>query len=376
MSISRRRRWLQNFLLIMIALSIMTVFGIRSSRVHASPWEDAEFSGPARAALVVEDILRPEGAELIGPLDVFIKGTYATEVSSFSNGILVRQTFTIPETGDTAVLTVDLNRARARSVWTGGQATQIRVRYYVTTKDGITVFDGAATEGELTLERVVFGANVAAFRIRGWLEVGDAGSSPERTDDDGITQIEITLETVPAPENVSASPDGPSPLPVVDSCEPPECYDDPGYYYDDYDSDYYYDPSCGEPAVGYSYEESEGCEGDTYDPDLYDDSSYDGYDDGATEPGCDDSGSDYGGCDDSSSSGSSGCDTGSSGSGCGDSGSSGCGGCAGDTFDQDGNRIPGNSMPQDKENAPLQGGLPWALVLILATALVRLHGRD
>ncbi len=394
-------------LLTTLAIATMVALGVRAPRTQASPWEDATFKGDARAALVVEAITSDLSEQLPIASEVFSSATYGTEISRFDRGLLLRTSFPVPGTGDAAVLRVDLDRHRGRDLWDATEDRHINGRFYVVVPDsGVTYFDGAAVSGELELEKIVVTSQLIAFRLRGWLDFVDPGiDEVSGTEDDLRTSIEIAFETIPPPEEVDLTADGTSPLPIVDVCEWPYCYQDPDYYYDLR----YYDDGCGQATVSddaYDYETNDGgsgCEGDPVDDGYYYDTAwaddgygagYDGgnsgcegdtygdssdassgcggsdggYDDagGASSSGCDgdssSSGSSSGGCAGDSSSSSSGCDGGSS--GC-DGGSSGC---DGDAF--------GAAPPEGSDEVMFGGLIGWAPMLLLFGFVMAVHRRD
>jgi len=387
-----RRPVAQRLLIGAFAIATCTALGVRSRSTHASPWVKSEFKGPARAALTIHDSVRPGAESPALPYDVYASTVYGTEVSKFGHGLFLKTTFDVPNTEDRAVLIVDLNRTGSRTTWDGDDGAYLKGRYYlVAQRTGQVYFDANATSGELKLEKIAIAEGSIGFRIRGFLELTDIGDDRIiDTQDDGVTEIELVFETIPPPEAVAAGAPQPSPLPSVDYCEWPDCYEDPGYYYDPYDA--YYDPSCGHTSVGYSYydyDDGTGCDGgDTVieddDPSSYDDGSwdtdssdgcssdsgdssyYDDYDDSSYD-GCDggSSSSSSSGCSDSSSSSSSGC------SDSGSSSSSGCGGsgCEGDTFDQ----APPESY--EANTLKLEGLIGWGPMLLLFGLVLAIHRR-
>ncbi|TNF31544.1 MAG: hypothetical protein EP329_12170 [Deltaproteobacteria bacterium] len=385
-----RRPVVQRLLIGAFAIATCTALGVRSRPTQASPWVDSKFKGPARAALTIHDSVRADVETAPPPFDVFASTVYGTEVSRFGHGIYLKTTFIIPNSEDKAVLIVDLNRTSSRTAWSGDEGAYLYARYYtVSPQTGQIYFDAHGTGGEVQLEKIAIAAESIGFRIRGFLELTDPGDDRIMdTEDDGVTEIELVFETIPPPEAIAAGAPQPSPLPSVDYCEWPDCYEDPGYYYDPYDA--YYDPSCGNTSVGYSYydyddgtgcdggdtvvenddpsafddttwdtDTSDGCSSDSSDSSYYDDSSYDGCE------GSSDSSSSSGGCDSSTSSSS-------SSSGCSDSGSSsssGCGGsgCEGDTFDE--------APVHQTETLQLEGLLGWGPMLLLLGLVLGIHRR-
>lgn len=384
-----KRPLVQRFLIGSFALAVCVALGVRSRTTQASPWVKSEFKGPGRAALTVHDSVRPNVNEPPLPFDVFASLTYGTEVSSFGHGIFLKATFPVPHTEDKAVLIVDIDRSSSRTRWTGQDSAHLHARYYtVAARSGEVYFDGHSTSGELQLEKIAIAAESIGFRIRGFLEFTDPGDDRIMdTEDDGVTEIELVFETIPPPESIAAGLPEPSPLPTVDYCEWPDCYEDPGYYYDPYDA--YYDPSCGNSSVGYSYydyddgtgcgggdtvvdssdptddttdwdtDTSSGCDSTSSDSSYYDDSSSDGCDSSSSSSSSSD------GCSDSSSSSSS--------SGCSDSSSSsssGCGGsgCEGDTFDE-------SAPPHETQTLKLDGLLGWGPMLLLFGLVLAIHRR-
>jgi hypothetical protein len=190
----------------------------------------------------------------------------------------------------------------------------------------------------------------------------DAGpDGREDTEDDRGLEIDVTLESIPTPEEIAGRPAPPPRMPQSGFCDIPWCWTDDAYY-----DGYGYGYGCGDAEVGYDTT-SDGCEGDTIDdgsdpiiddgtggtvspgPDELppvDGVSDDGCSDDTTtsseDPGCEgtDDGSSSDGCDGGDSGSSSGCDdSGGSGGGCSDSGGSsgGCGssGCEGDTLERE-----------------------------------------
>ena len=177
----------------------------------------------------------------------------------------------------------------------------------------------------------------------------------------------------------------------MDYCDASNCYEDPGYYYDPYSA--YYDPSCGNASVGYSYyDDGSGCSGsdttvESDDPaadtsNAWDSSTGSGCDSTSSDSSYYDSSSSGSGCDsssDTSSSSSSGCSdssSSSSSSGCSDasSSSSGCGGsgggCEGDTFNEQGAPPSGGT-----QTLHLDGLLGWGAMSLLFGLVLAIHRR-
>jgi hypothetical protein len=287
----------------------------------------------------------------------------------------------------------------------------LRARLYTIPIAGGSRFDGAPVSGELELDAAIVGRKAAAFRITGWLEMVDVGPDGERdTADDTALEIEMTLESIPTPEELSGQPAPPPRQPQSGFCEVPWCWTDDGYY-----DGYSYGYGCGDAEVGYDTT-SDGCEGDTLDdgstgsggsggtggtggpgtsggviddgttgtggPGIGDDVSSDdgcsgerddsssssdagceGSDDGSSSDGCDggDSGSSSDGCADSGGDGG-GCSDSGGGGGCSDSGGSGCGsGCQGDTLQRDDGN--GGGRPARRAGVDLVGfGLMLAAI--------------
>ena len=381
---------LQRLLIGALALAACVALGVRSKPGQASPWVKSVFKGPARAALKVYETTGSSTDPMPSPYDIYAAAAYGTEISRYDHGILIKSRFPVPGTEDRAVLIVDLDRLNSRTRWDGEDSAHLAARYYaIAGRSGQVTFDANAVSGELTLEKVAIAEQSIGFRIRGYLEFVDPGADRVvDTEDDTVVEIEIVFETVPPPEAIAVGQAVPSPLPVVDSCGWPECYEDPGYYYDPYDA--YYDPSCGHAGVGYSYydyDEGSGCEGDTYvdeeggeldgseswdedtssgcESESSDSSYYDGYDDYESD-GCEsssDSSSAEGCSGDSSSSGSSGCE------GSDSSSSSGCGsGCEGDTFSEAPAAGPGGP-------GQLEGFVGWGTLVLLLGVVLGLHRR-
>lgn len=358
--------------------AVAWIMGVRTPR--AASFDDITFAGKGRATLVIEEVdAEPDGTEdgdepRFGMFEVFARMTFGTEVSAFSHGLYMRSRFTLPSTGEAAVLVVDVDRANDRRRW---KADERGLRARVYTVGAGSRFDGAPVSGSLELDAAIVGRRSAGFRISGWLEIVDAGPDGQLdSDDDTALEIEITLESLPTPEEIDGQPAPPPRQPQGGFCELPWCWADDGYY-----DGYSYGYGCGDAEVGYDTT-SDGCEGDTIDNDpspgggIVDDGgsgsggATDGFiDDGSTgapgtgdvtssdDSGCsgettDSSSSSDSGCEGSDDGGSSdGCDGGDSGSssdgcsdssggGCSDGGSGGCGsGCQGDTLQRaDGNR--------------------------------------
>jgi len=376
------RRWL----VIVTAAAIGAGLGVRSPHGHASPWEMSEFKGRVRAAIAlwhergVEDRARRA-------LEVFASGTYATELSRFRRGVFVRFAFPLNAEGDTAVLTLDLNRGQSRSRWSPMNPRHAELGLYVARSGSDTIiFDGIPVAGELELRAVRVGHDAIAFRIQGWLEFVAVGPDGQLDSaDDEIIELELNLETVPPPEELAGG--DPSPLPGVDLCAWPSCYDDPAYGYDPYA----HGPACGDAGVGYTaaYEDDgAGCGGGptvegweaTEDGWTEDGWADDGWTFAEDEPGCGESREDRGdaGC---------GGDTGTDSAGCekreeAPAGGGGCGsdtdtdsdadpgcGCEGDTVDgQTRQRVPTITL-----NAA-SGWIPLALLLALVLGAHRRRG--
>lgn len=368
---TRRSRGISRAAIVLFGCAVAWVMGVRTPR--AASFDAVAFAGKGRATLVIEesDGTARAGAgdgvpgdgqgaadadEGLGLLEVFAKMTYGTEISVFSRGLYARSAFTFPSTGETAVLVVDVDRANGTKDWKAGDRG-LRARFYTTPRGAEPRFDGAPASGSIELEAAIVGRNAAGFRIRGWLEMRDPGPDGiVDSADDRVLEIDLTLESIPSPEEIAGQPAPPPRQPQGGFCEVPWCWTDGGYY-----DGYNYGYGCGDAEVGYDTT-SDGCEGDTIepadgvviegdgstgapgpdevtsdgcgsdtsDPGTTDDPGCEGTDDGTSSDGCDggDSESSSSGCDDSGS-GSSGCsDTGSSSSGCGSSG------CEGDTLER------------------------------------------
>jgi len=286
-------------------------------------------------------------------MEVFSRITFASQLSSFKRGLYVRTTFIVPRTGETAVLTLDLDRSGDRERWLAGDSA-IRARAYVVAPaDGVPRrLDASPAAGELMLDNLAIGSNVAGFRVTGGLEMVD-------TRTDASWSIDLMLESTPTPEQIAQEPVPEPRTPSGGVCASPLCWTDDTYY-----DDTYYAYGCD---TGAEYETtSDGCESDPVDdgstdgidggggggedpgtvPDpVTDDGACSGESTGSdtSSSGCDDSSTDDGsasssGCEDSSSTGdSSGCSdsssSGDSGACGGSSDSGGCGsGCEGDTL--------------------------------------------
>jgi len=393
-----RRQKLQRVALVAFAATITWVMGVRAPKAWAASFSDIELQGMGRATLTIEQLepTPPEGPAIVN--EVFSRMIYSSELSSFTRGLYVRASFTLPSTRETAVLVVDVDRSRGQKAWEASEQ-KMRARFYtLATRDAkAPSFDGVAIDGTIELEAAVVGAKRAGFRLEGQLTVRDRGAdNVAHTADDGAFEIALELESVPPPEEIAGQPVPDPPRPSGGVCDPVWCWQDDGYY-----DGYWYGPGCGDAEIGYETTDS-GCESDSVDDTPIEDPDgvYDPYDPytgtGDTEGGCDGSsdtssdassssgceGSDdtsgtssngcegtdttsdssSGGCDDSSSSSGSGCDdSGSSGSGCSDSGSSSsCGsGCEGDTLQRapvQGDRV-------------LEGGLGWVSIGLFVSAV-------
>jgi|GEM_PF-2272419 len=354
--------------MLLLGCAVAWTMGVRSPR--AASFDNVAFAGKGRATLVIEESVAAGGGdaegqsdpgagdadERFGLLEVFAKMTFGTEISVFSKGLYARSSFTLPDSGTTAVLVVDVDRGNGVKDWKAGDRG-LRARLYTMPKGGEARFEGEPVSGSLELEAAIIGRNAAGFRIRGWLEMLDAGPDGVKdSEDDTVLEVDLTLESIPTPEEIAGQP-APTPRqPQGGFCEAPWCWTDGGYY-----DGYSYGYGCGDAEVGYDTT-SDGCAGDTIEPDdgvvIEDDgstaapgtgdvTSSDGCGDTTSDsglrddPGCEgtDGGSSNDGCDGGDSgSGSSGCDDSGSNSGCSDSsgGSSGCGssGCEGDTLER------------------------------------------
>jgi len=361
--IARHSMNLSRTAIVLFGCAVAWNMGVRAPR--AVSFEVVEFAGKGRATLVIDELdaggpVTPADGEpetdggdgRFDLVEVFATLTFGTEISSFSRGLYVRSSFALPRTGERAVLVVDLDRARDRREW-GANETALRARLYTVPEAGSGRFDARPVSGSLELEAAIVGRQAAGFRIRGWLEMRDPG--PDGIDDnadDVALEVEVTLESIPTPEEIAGQPAPPPRQPQGGVCVIPWCWADDGYY-----DGYSYGYGCGDAEVGYDTT-SDGCEGDTIDdgtvvviddgstgapgPDEVDtisgddgcgsdstapddDPGCEGYDDGSAGDGCDGSDSGSSGCDDSG------------GSGCSDSGgSSGCAssGCEGDTLER------------------------------------------
>lgn len=361
--------------MVLFGCAVAWVMGVRAPR--AASFEAIEFAGKGRATLVIEEVGTAgdaagaeDSGEQIGPVEVFATMTFGTEISSFSKGLYSRASFALPRTGERAVLVVDVDRARDRKEW-GATETALRARLYTVPSSGEAPFDARPVSGSLELEAAIVGRQAAGFRIRGWLEMRDAGPDGlDDSEDDVALEVDLTLESIPTPEEIAGQPAPPPRQPQGGFCAIPWCWADDGYY-----DGYSYGYGCGDAEVGYDTT-SDGCEGDTIDdgtvvvvdegdgstgapgPEPVDTLSDDGCGSDTTasdDPGCEgsDDGSSSDGCDGSTSDGSAGgCDDSGSSSGCSDSGggSSGCGssGCEGDTLER-------SDGPEQLQVAPNEG---------------------
>lgn len=351
MQLHRSMGWSRTAI-VLFGCAVAWVMGVRAPR--AGSFDEVVFAGKGRTTLVIEELGvgdDPAEEEEEPLTEVFAKMTFGTEISVFSKGLYARSTFTLPRTGEHAVLVVDVDRNNGAKDWKAGDRG-MRARLYTIPTGEQVRFDGDAVSGSLELEAAIVGRSAAGFRIRGWLELRDPGGDGVRdTDDDRAFEVDVTLESVPSPEEIDGRAPPPPRRPQSGFCEIPWCWTDDGYY-----DGYNYGYGCGEAEVGYDTT-SDGCEGEAVDVDpgfeddgttaqpgtdevvsdgcaesdssSYDDSGCEGSDDGSASDGCDggDSGDTTSGCDDSSSS-----------SGCSDSGSSsGCesSGCEGDTLERE-----------------------------------------
>lgn len=383
MTLARTRRS-SRAAIVLFGCAVAWMMGVKAPR--AASFEVIDFAGHGRSTLVIEEVLAGDAGEgdevaddaRFGTFEIFATMTYGTEISVFSHGLYARTPFTLPRSGDGAVLVIDVDRGRGARRWEAGDPG-LRARLYTVASagggSGTVRFDGVPVSGSLELEAAIVGRREAGFRIRGWLELVDAG--PDGlidSADDTTLEVDVVLESVPTPEAIARQPELPPRQPQGGFCEIPWCWTDAGYY-DPYTVGY----GCGDAEVGYETADG-GCDGDTVDDGggfdggggVIDDGSggsgggviddgdegssggpgfdevagddgcsgqddsggesagCEGTDDGSASDGCDggDSG-DSGGCDDSSSS-SSGCgDSGGGGGGCGSSG------CEGDTLQRD-----------------------------------------
>jgi len=391
----RNVRW-QRGLIVAFAAAITGVLGVRAPRGRAVSFADIALQGTGRATLKIEEVAPLPAEAMPQTSEVFARLVYSSELSAFPRGLYVRSSFTLPGAGESAVLVVDVDRARGQKEW-AHDARGMRARFYTLERPDAKDprFDGTPIDGQVDLEASVIGASQAGFRLTGWLAFGDAGEDGVRGNaDDREVHVELTLESVPPPEEIAGQPVRPTPEPTGGVCDPGWCWRDDGYY-----DGYWYGPGCGEAEVGYETTDS-GCDADTtdddyvddpgvydpYDPDPYYDDDPGGcdgessYDDDSSTSGCDstddsstegsgsgcDSGDDTssssgGGCDDSSSSSSgSGCSDSGSSSGCSDSGSSSCGsGCEGDTLQ----RAPTTS------GAVMTGDVGWIAIGMFLSAI-------
>ncbi len=344
--------------IVLFGCAVAWVMGVRTPR--AASFDAIEFAGKGRATLVIEEQgadgvpgtgeEQPgsdEGDARFGLIEVFARMTYGTEISVFAKGLYARSAFTLPSTGETAVLVIDVDRAGGAKGWRAGDRG-LRARLYTNPRGDERRFDGEPVSGSLDLEAAIVGRSAAGFRLRGWLEMLDAGPDGMKdTDDDTVLEVDLTLESIPSPEEIAGQPAPPPSLPQGGFCDVPWCWTDDGYY-----DGYTYGYGCGDAEVGYDTT-SDGCEGDTIESDpgivIDDDGSTGapGTDDVTSSDGCASDSSDSGfqddpgceGTDDGTSS--DGCDGGdSSSSGCSDTGgsSSGCesSGCEGDTLERGG----------------------------------------
>jgi len=399
--IGRKDGRLHRLGIVAIAAAVTGIMGVKGSRVRAVSFGDVALQGSGRATLKV---VQAEPVPLEGApneMQVFARLTYASELSRFDRGLYTRTTFTMPSTRETGVLVIDVDRSKGAKQWDAA-SHGLAARFYTLASKTARVpsFDGSPASGSLALDASVVGAERAGFRITGWLELRDPGADriPD-TADDASYEIDIELESVPPPEEITGQTPRPPHEPVGGQCDPALCWEDDGYY-----DTYWYGPGCGDADVGYETTD-DGCSSDTvddggdgtvgggdgggdgvydpYDPsvtssdggcgggdstdgsgsdDTSDSSGCDGSDDSSSSSdGCDggdDSSSS--GCDDSSSSGS-GCSDSSS-SGCSDSASSGCSGCEGDTLE----RASGTSATRP---ASTQGDAAWISVLLFLGSL-------
>ena len=343
---------LSRIALFLFAAAASWILGVRAPR--ATSFATIGLAGSGRAALTIEE-RGGEGTTESGTMEVFSRLTFASQLSSFKRGLYIRTTFIVPRTGETAVLTVDLDRSGDRERWLAGDSALKARAYIVAGQEGVPRrLDATPAAGELMLDNLAIGSNVAGFRVTGGLEMVDARSAAS-------WNIDLMLESTPTPEQGAQEPSPDPRTPTGGVCASPWCWTDDTYY-----DDSYYGYGCDSGA---EYETtSDGCESDPMD-----DGSTDGVIDGGSggdpgtvpEPvstdgacsgestgsdtsssGCDDSSSpddssgSTSGCEDTSTSdGSSGCGDGSSSSDAsacgGSSDSSGCGsGCEGDTLAQ------------------------------------------
>lgn len=364
---------------VLFSCAVAWIMGVRAPR--AASFETVEFAGKGRATLVIEDVDADAPVDTADEdangsagggdgelVEVFATLTFGTEISSFSRGLYARSSFTLPRTGERAVLVVDVDRARGKKEW-GATEAALRARLYTLPGSEGRRFDARPVSGSLELEAAVVGRQAAGFRIRGWLEMRDPGADGiDDSGDDVALEVDITLESVPTPEEIAGQPAPPPRQPQGGFCALPWCWTDDAYY-----DGYSYGYGCGDAEVGYDTT-SDGCEGDTIDGDgtgvVVDDGSTgapgpdevdtisedDGCGSDSTvpedDPGCEgsDDASASDGCD-GGESGSSGCDDSSGGSGCSDSGgSSGCAssGCEGDTLER-------SDGPDALQEAPAAG---------------------
>lgn len=388
--IACRVRRLQRLGLVVVATIVAALTGVRAPRGRAVSFGGIELEGMGRAVLTVEQTSPAPSEGTSVAMEVFSRMIYASGLSQFPQGLYVRSSFTVPSTRETGVLMIDVDRSGSAKEWQVGQSG-FRARFYTLASADAhgTRFDGTPRGGSVTLDASVVGATRAGFRITG--ELTFAAPGPDATlgtADDEAYDVDLLLESVPPPEEITGQPAQPTPEPTGGICDPTWCWEDDGYY-----DGYWYGPGCGDTSVGYETTDG-GCESDTVVDDPVIDgggSTYDPSDpstytpDPTSDGGCSDgsttdSGSSDSGCsgvDDSSSSTSSGCDSSttdsSSSSGCSDSSSSSSGcddgssagsgcassGCEGDTLERAPVRQP----------SPIEGGLGWIAVVMFIGSL-------
>jgi len=262
--IAHRSIRLSRIAIILFGCAVGWVMGVRAPR--AASFEAIAFAGKGRATLAIDEVATaPAASEEAGAaadppfkhLEVFAAMTFGTRISAFGNGLYMRSSFTLPRTGESAALVLDVDRAQGRTAWAAG-APALRARLYTVPAGGGARFDGAPVSGSLRLEAAVVGRQAAGFRIRGWLEMVDTGPDGEAdTTDDRALEVEITFESLPTPEEIAGQP-APAPRqPEGGFCDVRWCWTD-GAYYDGYSYGY----GCGNADAGYDAT-SGGCADDT-----------------------------------------------------------------------------------------------------------------
>ena len=138
--------------IVIFACAVAWVMGVRTPR--AASFETIQIAGNGRATLTIDEVgAAPIGTseaeeDRFGHLEVFAKMTYGSEISVFGRGLYIRSTFTVPRTGDTAVLVVDVDRRGDAKRW-DAEDRGLRARLYTIPKGGGVRFDGAPASGTL-----------------------------------------------------------------------------------------------------------------------------------------------------------------------------------------------------------------------------------